>query len=136
VEFPGPTDDPASWYAAASLVVAPSRWEGMALVPLEAMACGRPVVISEVAGARESLPSGHARLCLVPPGDPAGLARALIRLLSDPVRARELGEQARRHARAEHDVLHTAAAFSRLYRAVLQGEAVNSPLTAREFTRS
>lgn len=135
VEFPGPTDDPAGWYAAARLVVAPSRWEGMALAPLEAMACGRPVLISEVAGARESLPVGHAPLCLVPPDDPVSLARALVRLLADLERARELGEQARRHARAAHDVRRTAAAFSRLYRAVLQGEAAHSPLIAREFTR-
>jgi glycosyltransferase involved in cell wall biosynthesis len=143
VEFPGATEDPASWYAAARLVVAPSRWEGMALAPLEAMACGRPVLVSEVAGARESLPPAHVPLCLVPPGDAATLAHALIRLLQDPARARELGEQARLHARAEHDVRRTAAAFSRLYRSILPGEAAHrprplvpkGPLTARESTR-
>lgn len=134
VEFPGATDDPASWYAAARLVVAPSRWEGMALAPLEAMACARPVLISEVAGARESLPLGHAPLCLVPPGDPVTLAHALIRLLNDPARAVRLGEQARIHARTAHDVRRTAASFSRLYRALLSGEE-RSPLIAREFTR-
>ena len=116
-------------------MVAPSRWEGMALAPLAAVPCGRPVLVSEVAGARESLPLGHAPLCLVPPGDPVTLAHALIRLLNDPARVVELGEQARVHARAEHVVRRTAAAFSRLYRALLPGEAVHSPLTAREFTR-
>ncbi|NSL43533.1 glycosyltransferase, partial [Streptomyces sp. 8P21H-1] len=45
VLFAGAVADPAPWYRAADLVVLPSRWEGMALAPLEAMACGRPVVV-------------------------------------------------------------------------------------------
>ncbi|MER8005522.1 glycosyltransferase family 4 protein [Streptomyces sp. NPDC094149] len=56
VDFAGAVPDPAPWYQAADLVVLPSRWEGMALAPLEAMACARPVVLTDVDGARESLP--------------------------------------------------------------------------------
>ncbi|MET9909139.1 glycosyltransferase [Streptomyces sp. NPDC006476] len=56
VVFAGAVPDAAPWYQAADLVVLPSRWEGMALAPLEAMACGRPVVLTDVDGARESLP--------------------------------------------------------------------------------
>lgn len=44
----------APWYRAADLVVLPSRWEGMALTPREGMACGRPVVVTDVDGACES----------------------------------------------------------------------------------
>ncbi|MHC5909354.1 glycosyltransferase, partial [Streptomyces sp. S6] len=73
VTFTGAVEDTVPWYQAADLVVLPSRWEGMALAPLEAMACGRPVVLAEVDGARESLPPGLTDRCLVPPGEPAAL---------------------------------------------------------------
>jgi glycosyltransferase involved in cell wall biosynthesis len=56
VVFAGSVPDTVPWYQAADLVVLPSRWEGMALAPLEAMACARPVVVTDVDGARESLP--------------------------------------------------------------------------------
>ncbi|NJP68023.1 glycosyltransferase family 4 protein [Streptomyces spiramenti] len=135
VDFVGAVPDAAPWYAAASLVVAPSRWEGMALVPLEALAAGRPVVMSDVAGARESLPPAHTALCLVPQDDPVTLGRAVTRLLNDPRRADELGEQGRRFARSEHDVGRTAAAFSRLYRSMLTPGTPRSPLSMREFSR-
>ncbi|MZD04590.1 glycosyltransferase, partial [Streptomyces sp. SID5785] len=104
VTFAGAVADPVPWYRAADLVVLPSRWEGMALAPLEAMACGSPVLLGDVDGARESLPPGRAAGSLVPPGRPEALARALVRLLGDPARLRDLGESAHRHVRAHHDV--------------------------------
>jgi glycosyltransferase involved in cell wall biosynthesis len=119
VMFAGETADPAPWYAAADLVVLPSRWEGMALAPLEAMACGRPVVLSEVSGARESLPPGHAARCLVPPEDAPALARAVAALLAEPRLRDTLGRQAQEHVRATYDVRRTAAAVTRLYHQLL-----------------
>ncbi|WP_420713241.1 glycosyltransferase family 4 protein, partial [Streptomyces sp. Tu 6176] len=50
VAFTGAVADPLPWYRAADVVVLPSRWEGMALAPLEAMACARPVVAADVGG--------------------------------------------------------------------------------------
>ncbi|MYS76430.1 glycosyltransferase, partial [Streptomyces sp. SID5926] len=76
VLFTGTVADAAPWYRAADLVVLPSRWEGMALAPLEAMACGRPVVVTDVDGAREGLPPALVPHCVVPPEDPAALADA------------------------------------------------------------
>lgn len=116
VRFTGAVADPAPWYRAADLVVLPSRWEGMALAPLEAMACGRPVVLGDVAGARESLPPGHAAPCLVPPGDPAALAAALGRLLARPALRQTLGREAREHVLSRFDVRRTGAAVAELYR--------------------
>ena len=70
VLFAGAAADAVPWYRAADLVVLPSRWEGMALAPLEAMACGRPVVVTEwTAPARACRPATRPR-CLVPPGRP------------------------------------------------------------------
>ncbi|MBT2479492.1 glycosyltransferase family 4 protein [Streptomyces sp. ISL-94] len=119
VLFAGAASDIRPWLRAADLVVLPSRWEGMALAPLEAMACGRPVLVSDVSGARESLPPGQGRLCLVPPEDPTALAKALGRLLAEPRLLAELGEQARQHARTDFDVRRTTDAVTGLYHELL-----------------
>ncbi|GAA3233745.1 hypothetical protein GCM10020256_50090 [Streptomyces thermocoprophilus] len=121
VLFAGAVPDPVPWYRAADVVVLPSRWEGMALAPLEAMGCGRPVVVTDVDGARESLPGGLAAHCLVPPGDADALARALAALLADPPLRESLGQLARRHVLAAHDVRNTADAVADVYRALLDG---------------
>jgi glycosyltransferase involved in cell wall biosynthesis len=119
VLFTGAVTDVSPWYQAADLVVLPSRWEGMALAPLEAMACGRPVVVTDVDGARESLPSSFAARCLVPPENPAVLAEAVTELLLDPLLRESLGNRARRHVLSTHDVRHTAQAVADVYRDLL-----------------
>ncbi|MGW2408661.1 glycosyltransferase family 4 protein [Streptomyces sp. NPDC001739] len=119
VRFAGAAADTVPWYRAADVAVLPSRWEGMALAPLEAMACGRPVVVTDVGGAREALPPGAAPHCLVPPGAPAPLAQALRGLLTRPHLRTELGRRALAHTRATGDVRRTAAAVVALYRELL-----------------
>ncbi|GHB23018.1 glycosyl transferase family 1 [Streptomyces viridiviolaceus] len=119
VLFAGAVADAALWYQAADLVVLPSRWEGMALAPLEAMACGRPVVITDVDGARESLPPSLTDRCLVRPEDPGELAEAVAALLLDPPLRESLGDRGRRHVLALHDVRHTAEQVAGVYRDLL-----------------
>ncbi|MFE3072700.1 glycosyltransferase family 4 protein [Streptomyces sp. NPDC059247] len=116
VRFTGAVDDTVPWYRAADVVVLPSRWEGMALAPLEAMAAGRPVVVSDVDGARESLPPAHRTPCLVPPEDPAALATALGRLLGRPELRHRLGREAHEHVLSRFDVRRTGAAVADVYR--------------------
>ncbi|PVZ04580.1 glycosyltransferase [Actinomycetospora cinnamomea] len=101
----GPVDDVRPWYAAADVVVVPSRWEGLALTVLEAMACGRPVVASDVDGIREVLDDGldedaapPEAGALVPPADPPALADAVVARLRDDERRRREGEAARGRA--------------------------------------
>ncbi|MET9392306.1 glycosyltransferase family 4 protein [Streptomyces sp. NPDC006624] len=126
VLFAGDVADVVPWYQAADLVVLPSRWEGMALAPLEAMACGRPVVVTDVGGARESLPPALVPHCLVPALAPAALAGAVARLLPDePLRA-SLGERGRRHVLSTHDVRRTAQAVADVYRELLDARAVST----------
>ncbi len=138
VLFAGAVTDTLPWYQAADLVVLPSRWEGMALAPLEAMACGRPVVVTDVDGARESLPPGLVPRCLVPPENPAALAGAVAGLLLDPLLRESLGHQGRRHALSTHDVRHTAEAVAGVYRDLLGGRAAMgvAPTEYREFLHS
>lgn len=83
--------------AAADLYVFPSRHEGFAVAPLEAMACELPVVAARTPAIEEVLASGDsAGGVLVPPEDPAALAAALWDLLTDDDRRRRLGAAARR----------------------------------------
>jgi glycosyltransferase involved in cell wall biosynthesis len=73
-------DDVAVWMAAADLVTLPSYMEGCPNVVLEALACGRPVVATHVGGIPEIMSDDCGQL--VPPRDPAELARALASVLN------------------------------------------------------
>lgn len=85
--------------AAADVFVFPSRHEGFAVTPLEAMACGRPVVACDAPGVADLLTGGEqAGGVVVPREDPRALATALGRLLDDRALAVRLGEAARRRA--------------------------------------
>ncbi|EFG64895.1 glycosyltransferase family 4 protein, partial [Streptomyces sp. SPB074] len=134
VEFVGAAADCARWYRAADLVVLPSRWEGMALAPLEAMACGRALVLTDTGGARESLPGAALPYALVPPEAPLALAAALVRLLRAPVLRADLAAAGLAHVRARHDVGRTARAVSALYGAVLARTGRTSPPGPRGTT--
>ena len=84
----------------ADIATLSSRSEGFAVSVIEAMACGLPVVATDVSGVAEAFGEEVAGV-IVPRQDPARLAEALARLLdSEPLR-RELGERARRRAQKE-----------------------------------
>src|SRR5206468_318440 len=86
------------------LVACPSRWEGLPLVCLEAMASGRAVVASRVDGIPDAVGDGETGL-LVPPEDPVALAGALRALLEDGARRERLGARGRAPTRAQgHEV--------------------------------
>ncbi|MGQ0717200.1 MAG: glycosyltransferase [Pseudonocardiales bacterium] len=106
VRFVAPVTDPRPWYAAADVVVLPSRWEGLSLTLLEALACGRPVVVSDIPGLAEATTAGVG--ARVPVGDAGALARAIARRLGDcDLRATEAA--AARLAAVAFDVQHTNA---------------------------
>ena len=113
VSFVGYRDDVAAWLAAADVVVLPSRWEGMALTMLEAMARGRSVVATDVSGARESL-RGQAGV-VVRREDSGALTDAVAVRLFDPKLALTEGLRGRELAERFHDVRETAAAVTDLY---------------------
>src|SRR5262245_43162469 len=82
VRLVGHRDDVDEWLAAADVVALPSRWEGMSLGMLEAMARGRSIVATGVAGALEALDDDAG--AVVPPEDPVALADAIAVRLLDP----------------------------------------------------
>ncbi|MGN6676585.1 MAG: glycosyltransferase [Streptosporangiaceae bacterium] len=100
VEMVGFRRDPAPDIRAADVVIVPSRYDGMALVLLEAMACGAAIVATRVSGASALDGAG----ILVPIEEPSSLAMAVDDLLADPVRRGQLGKAARRRAVGRYSV--------------------------------
>jgi glycogen(starch) synthase len=85
------------------ILLFPSMWdEPFAAVPVEAMACGTPVIATTAGGTPEAIEDGRTGL-LVPPNDPSALATAMERLIRDPQLRRALGEEAARVAREKYD---------------------------------
>lgn len=113
VRLAGRAEDPRPWYAAADVVVLPSRWEGGALVLLEAMASSRSVVSTDAGGAREVLPPGGG--AVLPVGDLPGLATAMVTRLVNPDLAAAEGRTGRDRVRAEHDLRRGAARVRAIY---------------------
>jgi glycosyltransferase involved in cell wall biosynthesis len=85
------------WYAAATLFVFPSIYEGFGMPPLEAMACGTPVVTSNTSSLPEVV--GDAGI-MVSPYDVDGLAAAIVRLLQDEALGADLRERGLQRARS------------------------------------
>jgi glycosyltransferase involved in cell wall biosynthesis len=112
----GPSRSPEDWYAAADVVVVPSRWEGMALVPLEAMASERPVVGFDVAGLAESIGDAGA---VVPRGDVRGLAREVATRLGNPQLALREGRRGRVRAVTLYDRAQAVAGTDEAVRQLL-----------------
>ena len=104
VETPGPTRDVGAAYAASHIAVLPSYREGLPKSLLEAAACGRPMVATDVPGCREICRNGETGL-LVPPFEAEGLADALALLAEDGTLRRRYGTAARRAA--EEDFAET-----------------------------
>lgn len=86
--------------AAADALVLPSFMEGLPVVLIEALALGRPVIASQVAGIPEAVVNGHNGL-LVPPLDTAALTRAIDRLAGSPGLREQLAANARASIAAE-----------------------------------
>jgi D-inositol-3-phosphate glycosyltransferase len=99
-------------------VVACTPWyEPFGIVPLEAMACGVPVVAAAVGGIRDTVVDGVTGR-LVPPKDPGALAEAINPLLEDGRRRRALGQAGRERARARYTWDRIAADTERVYEKV------------------
>ena len=87
----------ADFYAAADVVLVPSRSESFGLVALEAQACGTPVVAASVGGLRYVVEDGVDGF-LVTGHDPSDHADRMLQVLNDPMAAGRMGERAARRA--------------------------------------
>jgi glycosyltransferase involved in cell wall biosynthesis len=109
-------------FRSADVVVSVPWYEPFGIVPLEAMACGRPLVVSAVGGMLDSVLDERTGL-LVPPKDPRCLGSRLQQLLSDERRRTELGAAGSRRARTLYGWDRVAALTSRAYASVCYGSA-------------
>ncbi|MEU4324287.1 glycosyltransferase family 4 protein [Nonomuraea dietziae] len=87
------------------------------LKPVEAMALGKPVVLSDLPALSELVGSDGAGL-LVPPGDPEALAEALADLRDDPARRAEMGEAGRAEVAAKRTWSRVAETYRGLYQSI------------------
>jgi glycosyltransferase involved in cell wall biosynthesis len=119
VIFTGLRRDVPRLLSALNILVMPSRWEGLPMALLEAMAMGKAIVATRVGGIPDVVTHDEQAL-LVPPNDPLALQAALQRLFVDPELGPRLGEKARARVRAHYNVARTASAYEALYDAALK----------------
>ncbi len=118
ITWTGEVAQPASVLEGAHVYVSPSPAEGFGLAVAEAMAYALPVVAVASGGSAEIVDDGVTGL-LVPPGDDAALAAAIVRLAGDLPQAAQIGLAARRRAGARFGVDLTARATLDFYRRLL-----------------
>ncbi len=119
VRFGGVVPDVRPYLAEAAAFVLPSRYEGMPLALLEAMAAGVPVVASAVSGVREVVRDGVDGL-LVPPDDTQALAAGIARVLTDPALAVRLAAAAQSSVAGRYSVEAMVNQTLEVYRCALQ----------------
>jgi glycosyltransferase involved in cell wall biosynthesis len=117
--FTGSRDDVFELLPAFDLFALSSRFEGLPIALLEAMACGVPPVVTRVGGIPEVVTDGHDGV-LVEPGDAEALATALGKVLADPGRQSELATRAAERARA-FDLAHAVRRIEAVYERALAG---------------
>lgn len=133
VEFRGqiPRDAMPAILRSADAVVCTPWYEPFGIVPLEAMACGVPVVAAAVGGLRDTVVDRWTGLH-VPPKDPEAIAAALASLLADPGLRRALGAGGEARARTRYSWARVAAETERAYLQTLAAGAETRPLDAVE----
>lgn len=122
VDFTGiiERDGVYSLMADADLFVSASRGEGLPVAVLEAMACGCPVVLSDIPPHREIAALAHG-VPLVPTGDAAGFARVMRRVLTlEPPERRELGRRQRQSVIEHFSVRAMNNAYGEIYMTVIE----------------
>jgi len=131
VRFVGqkPRAELRTWYSAADVFVTTPWYEPFGITPVEAMACARPVVGSEVGGIKSTVVDGSTGF-LVPSRDPQAVAERLATLQRNPQLARSMGEAGLRRAYRHYTWRSVAEQVGAVYAAVLAESQPESPARA------
>lgn len=119
IEWWGQHEDMPQVFAQAHIVCLPSYREGLPKVLIEAAACGRPIVATDVPGCREIVRHNENGL-LVPAKDPQALAAALNRLLNDAALRESMGKRGRAMVEAEFSTEYVVEQTLQLYKELLE----------------
>jgi glycosyltransferase involved in cell wall biosynthesis len=114
VLFAGRRDEVADLLAVSSICVLSSKAEGFSNSVLEYMAAARPVVVTDVGGAREAVIDGETGY-IVAPGDDEAMADRIIALLGSPSQARLFGERGRETVLRRFSIQSQRARVETLY---------------------
>ena len=130
-----PTERLPTVYAAADVFVLPSvsRLEAFGIAALEAMASGKPVVVTDIPGVRDVIEDGREGF-LADPVNPQDLARKIQRLVDDPSLRREMGRRGREKVIASFTIETVTDRIVALYESLLSGGRDQG--TTRSETRS
>ena len=109
----------SSSLAAMDIFVLPSLRQGLGTIMLEAMLRGRPVIATSAGGVQQVVSDGRTGL-FVPPRDSAAMATRINELLADPLRARAIGQSARKYVLEEFPADRMVQQTANLYRDVLE----------------
>jgi len=115
--------------AAADLLVAPSRWEGMSNVVLEAMASGKPIVAQAAEGILELLADEPQQI--VPPSDWLGFVDRIVAIAADIGLQTRLGEINRRRVESNFRLDQAIMSYERLYSSLIEGSQTLSSTKIR-----
>jgi glycosyltransferase involved in cell wall biosynthesis len=125
VSFLGPVANPVEYLRAADAFVLPSVAEGMSNSLLEAMAVGVPAAVSRIGGNDDLVRHEESGL-LVDAGDAAGWTNAIVQLLTDTARARQMGETARQLVERRFSIRTVVDQYVALYEWLLAGGGASS----------
>ena len=120
--FPGevPVHEIADWYKTLSLFIAPQRWEGFGLTPLEAMGCAVPVIATTVGAFPELILEGKTG-ALIEPGNIEEMVEAARKYLDDENRLLSQGKNAIAHVHNKFPIEREAAEILAVYKQVADG---------------
>ena len=110
----------AVYYAMSDVVVVPSIQEAFGLVVSEAMACGKPIVGSDVGGIRDQIINGYNGF-LVSPKSPDEIAERILWLLENPDEATKMGQRGREIVERKFDISKRVDKVLKLYRKLVKG---------------
>ncbi len=130
-----PREELGRFYSSSRVVVVPSAFDAFPFVVLEAMASGRPVVVTETTGQADFVDQARAG-SVVPPGNAEAIAEAILPFLLDPAHAAEVGERGRRFVREQLDSEVIAERRERVYRQAIVASRCRPWWKSRGFLHS
>jgi glycosyltransferase involved in cell wall biosynthesis len=123
MKFEGYVQDVVTYYHSCDIFVLPSNYEGRPIALVEALACAKPVVATDVSGVRDVVIEGKSGY-IVPLNNPAALAKGIMRLLEQPEKMVEMGKTGQSYVLHAHDIKKNSYKLREMYEKVIDRHKV------------